>query len=291
MAAAQSMLGKLGIGTADPVDFALDFRQESLMCREEFLDGNGLRGTFQHDVSRVRRSIRRVGGQISLQPNAEELEKVLPWILGGTPSGTTYPLSDTSSTRYITIDRVAKVFTYDGCKVDTAQFRASRGQLLGLDLDVIGIDETVGNAGTFPSLSIDTASGPFVFSDLALTHAGDTYTPQDFNMSIRWKIDRDRFFNSNTLVSVVPTDLEIMVETRLPYGDATAVYNSGPGGVAIVATFTNGTVSLSFSLVKVCFPRQSPVLPNRSEVMVPLRGFAYKSGATAKLVTTLDSTP
>lgn len=292
MAAAQSMLGKLGISASNPVDAQFDFKQESLSCREEFLDGNGLRGEMQHDVSRVRRNLRRIGGQLSLQPNPAELALLLPWILGTPASGTTYALSDAPPARYVTIDRVTKVFTYDGCKVDQAVFRASRGMPLDLSLDVVGIDETVGNSGTFPSLSIDRATGgPLMFSDAVISHAGTEYTPADFTMSIRRKIDKDRFFNSLTLVSVVPHDLEITVEMRLPYGDASAVYNSGPGGVAIVATFTNGTQSLAFTLAKVCFPRQSPNLPNRSEVMVSLRGNAYKDGSTASLATVLDSTP
>jgi hypothetical protein len=284
-------MSQLGISASSPVDARFDFQSERLACAEDFLDGNGLRGTRERDISRVRRNVRRIGGQLALQPNAAELALLLPWALGADASGTTYALADTLPERYVSVDRVAKVFLYSGCKVDRATFRAGQGEALQLALDLVGQDETVGNAGTFPSLSIDVATGPFIFTDLALTIGGTTYNAKEFELTIDNKLDKQRFFNSATLVSVVPTDREISLRTSLPYGDATTAYNSGPGGVAVVATFTNGTVSVAFSLVKVTFPRRSPHVPGRSEIMVPMEGTAYHSGSTNSLVVTLDSTP
>jgi hypothetical protein len=69
------------------------------------------------------------------------------------------------------------------------------------------------------------------------------------------------------------------------------VYGAGSSGAAVVATFTNGAVSCAFSLVKVRFPKRTPSIPPRGEIMLPVAGNCYSSGATKELVVTLDSTP
>lgn len=290
MTAAIGTLGKLGIGASSPVTSWLDFQSETLKSKQEIFNGNGVRGTRSHTVERTRASIERVGGGISLIPNAAELAAVMEWIMGGTPVGTTYPLADTLPSREVCVDRVTKVFTYTGCKVDKATFKGSQGQALSLDLDVVGLTETIGNAGTFPALSLDVLTGPFMFSDCVITAGGTTLTPKDITIEINNMIDRDRFFNGLTMASVETVDREITFTCTLPYGDQSTLYNAGSAGVQVVCTFTNGTVSVAFTMVKVVYPKDAPNIEGRKEVMLPITGRAYKSGSTLELVTVLDST-
>jgi hypothetical protein len=289
MAADQGYQTQLGIDTANPITARFDYQRESLALDETFLDGNGLRGTRSHNVDRMRAGNRIVRGQLVLQPNAAELALLYPWILGAVASGTTFALADALTARYVTIDRVTKVYTYSGVQVDKATFRGAEGEPLTLTLDLIGVDETVGNAASFPSLSIDTATGPFLFSDLALSIASNTYTAKEVEITISNKLD-PRYHNSQTITSLVPTDREITLKTKLPHSSAYAAYNTGIGGAAVTATFTNGTVSSLFSFVKVCFPRKSATVEGRSEILIPLDGVALKSGSTAELIVTHDST-
>jgi len=283
---------QVGIGTADPVDTRYDFLNENLSCSEEFPDTGGLRGTRSHVIERVRAGIRRVQGSITMQPTPVELAALLPWILGANASGTLFALADALTSRFITVDRGAKVFTYSGCFVDSATFRSSQGQPLSLTLNIVGSDETVANSGTFPSLAIDTATNAFMFHDLALSIASVTYQAKDFDLTVNNHIDKDRMFNSQVLsLATKSMDRTINFRTNLPYGDATAVYSTGASGVLVAGTFTNNLVSVLFSMVKVAFPRRSPTVGGRQEVMLPLEGVAYRSGATLELVTTLDSTP
>ncbi len=291
MASAQGYASQLGISASNPVDVRYDFQSENVVTDEQFIDTSGLRGTRSRVIERVRQGNRRVGGQIRMQPTAVELAALLPWILGANASGTTFALADALQTRYLTVDRISKVFTYNGCVVDRATFRGGRGEPLDVTLDVVGLDETVGNSGTFPSLSIDTTTAPFIFTDAVLSINSTTVNVPSFELVINNAVDRERFFNSQTLVSAVSQDRMISVRTAVPYGDASALYGTGAGGVAVTATFTNGAVSLLFSLVKVAFPRKSPPVEGRREVMLPLEGQAYRSGSTLELVTTLDSTP
>lgn len=297
MAPVAGFNAKAGIGATSTVDKPLDFLSETLAANEVVLDRAGLRGTREHPVEVLRLGTRRPGGQLIMQPTAVEWSNLLPWILGTDASGTTYALAETCQARYLTIDRSdgtdGKVFTYDGVKVNRATIRASQGELLTCTLDLEALDETVGNAGTFPAITLDTTTTPFVFSDCAITVGGTTYTSRDFELTIDNKLDVDRFHNSNVRTALIAQDREIMVGLNPGYGDAEALYGTGSvAGAAVVATFTNGAVSLVFSLVKVVFPREKgPNAAGKSEIMLPLRGKAHKSGSTLSLVTTLDSTP
>lgn len=293
MAVAVGTLGQLGIDTASPVTKRFDFISSSLSLDEEFRDTNGLRGTLSHDISRVRQSLRRVSGTIELQPNAVELSLLLPWILGANGTGSptvTYALADSLQTRYVAMDvNAGNQFTYSGVVVNRATFRAAQGEPLALSLDVIGVDETI--SGTFPTLSINTANGPWMLSDLALTVNGTTTQVPEFSLTIDNRVDGNRFLNSLTLTNTFKIDRQITVSIMPPYGDYTALYNTGAGGVAVVATLTNGGAVLTLTLGKVTFPRKSPTVRGRSEVMLPLEGTAYANGATKELVTTLNPGP
>lgn len=302
MSAAIGTFTQLAIGSSLALTNRFDFQRGSIGKRQQLLNGNGLRGTLEEDISRIRTNFYRVNGSISFQPNAAELALLLPWILGANASGTTYALSDTLQTRYVQTDQVVKVFAHAGCAVNRARFSASQGGPLSVDLDIVGQTEgnivtttytegAPGNSGTFPSLTIDTATGPFIFTDLSLTVGGVTYNAKDFDLTVDNGIDTERFFNSATLVSAVKRDRKIPFRTTLPYGDAAAVYGSGAAGVAVNATFTNGTVSILFAMAAVAFPADAPTVPGREEIMLTVEGNAYHTGATNSLIVTLDSTP
>ena len=291
MAAAQGFASRLGIHTADPVTVEYEFIRESLVLTEEFVESEGIRGTRSHPKEAVRQGVRRVGGSIEMRPNPVQLAVLLPHILGLAASGTTFALGDTFSDLYITIDRVLKVFTYSGCKIDKCRFKGGPGQPLNMTLDILGIDESVGNAGTFPSLSIDLTTSFFMFSDLAMTIAGDTVLCKDFDLLIDNNLDPERIFNALVRTSIPAQDRMVTFTTSVPYGDYSAKYGTGVAGVAVVGTFTNGATSLVFTMPAVQFPRVSPQVDGKSEIMLSLTGMARKSSSTAELTLTLDSTP
>lgn len=291
MSAALSYAGQLGISASNPVDKRFDYRTENLVTQEAADDFNGLRGVRSPDVTRVRLGLKHIGGTINLQPNAFEIDLLLPWILGAAVTGSgpyTYALADTLSSRYVTIDRIAKVFTYAGCKVDVATFRCVQGGPLEVEIQAVGQTETVGNAASFPSLTIDTASGPWIFSDLVCVLGGSTITMKSFELSINNMIDKERFFNSTTLTSVEALDRVVTFRTLVPYGDWATLYGaSGSGGFDAVATFTNGMFILTMTIGKVVVPRMSPASPFRQEIMLPLEGKCYKDGSDREVVVTL----
>lgn len=290
MAAAQGSQSKFGIGTTSTVDQPYDYKSESIACNEDFYDPDGIIGSRERLSERVRQNIRHIGGSVTLEPNSIELANLLPWILGAVASGQTFNLSDTLPSRYISIDRVTKVFTYAGCVVNRATFSASEGGPLTVSLDVIGTDETVANAGTFPSLTISTAAGPYMLSDLAITVGGSSYNFREFSITIDNMLET-RFLNSLTATAITPRDRLVSVGLRGPYGDQSALYGLAVAGVAVVATFTNSTLSTVFTMPAVQFPRRSPTVGGKSEIYLPLQGVARKLSSTASLTVTNDSTP
>lgn len=300
MAAAVGTLGKMGIGASSPTDWAIDFKSESLKLRQERPDGNGVRGTRSRTVERTKAGLKRINGPLSFQPNAADLHRLLPWGFGTaaeTISGTNkrYRLAEAAATRYVQIDRHAKVFTYSLVGVNTMTFRCEQGQILDVDLDCLASTETVGAAGTFPAIYTDITTNPFILSEVALTVGGTTVTAKSFEVGLDNKLDSDRFFNSNTLSAVVALDRMVTFKTLLPYGDFTALYDLGAAtGVAVVITLTNGSVVMTMTMPKVTFPPISPNVPGRVEVMLELEGQAFRYGDPsdadkAEIIVTLDT--
>jgi hypothetical protein len=294
MTAAVGSLGKLGLASSGTATQRIDYMSENLVCDEEFLDTNGIRGTLTRAGERVRQGVRRIGGQLMLEPNSLEWTYLLQWITGGTPSGSptvTYPLGNGLVTKDVTVDRVQKVFQYTSCAVDTFRLRGAEAQPLQVELGLVGVDETVANAGTFPALNIDVTTGPFVFMDLALVVNSTTVQAREVEITVENHIDRSRFFNSQTLTALNKLDRRVTLSTSLPYGDFSALYATGASGVAATATFTNGGAVLTVSIPRVALPRKSPHTPGRVEVMLPLVGNCFGTGGGSELTITLNPGP
>ncbi len=279
----------------------LNFHSSTLGLDEEFVDTTGLPGTRSHSINQLRKGNRHVGGQIHFQPTPLELSWLLPLALGGTPTGgptVSYPLNDIltpSPGIYFKVDNGSKVMTYDGCQVDKLTIAGRAGQPLDVMFDLVGIDETQTNAGTFPDLALDVTGSPFMFTDLQLgIDNAPNVLADDFNYMLDNSIDKNRFFNQQTLTGVFPMDRHVTSTFGVPYGDEAALYNISPGanpaGVAVSAAFTGaGTSVFVLNFLKMVFPRKSATYRNgRGEVMLSMQGVAKKTtGGDLEVITTL----
>ena len=294
MVAAIGTLCQCGIDSSNPVTKRFDFMRSSLGVTEDFIDTNGLRGTYRRDKSRLRQGNRRIQGTITMQPNSVEWSYLLPWITDGTPSGSgtvTYPLADTAPTlRYVAIDHNAtSLFTYDNVAVDVARLTAQQGEPLQLDLDVVGFDETI--SGSFPALSIDTANGPFILTDAVVSINSTAVSVPEISLTLSKGINKDRFLNSQTLTAQTKLDRHVTFSVMPPFGDFYALYNLGVGTTAVTLTFTYGSAVLTISLPYVAFPRLPIDVPGRQEVMLPLTGMCMASGSTNEMTVQLAVGP
>lgn len=298
MSASIGTYGKFAIGSANPVDVRLRYRDEDFTEKLELVDGNAITGTLDDQIELMRDGAKRLSGPVNMIPNAYEIQQLLVWILGGTPAGSgtvTYPVTQANDLpeKFVCIDRVIKVFIYNGVKVNKATFRATQNGPLELSLELIGKSTTTeGAAGSFPALTLNVANGPFIFRDLVMTVAGTTVKAKEFTLTIDNMLNAERFFNAQTLQSIDQEDRKITFETSLPYGDYHAL-KAGmvAAGTAVVATFTNGGAALVFNMVKVAIPYRDPATPGKTELMLSVSGDAKASGSTASLVTSLNIGP
>ena len=284
--------------TAVTVDQGIVFVSENIVKRGVIVERRGLRGTRGHQSDDTRVGPYSVGGRLLLEPTPEDLAIWLPRILGAAASGTTYNLAETLPSFTLTVDRVAKVFTYAGCKVNRAVLQGSQGGLLRMSLDVVAQSEAVAASGTFPSLT-PSMSQPYIFSDLALTLAATAREVKEFELSIDNGLMTDRFMNSVTIVNAPEGDRTIGLRTVHAWAAGnTDLYAQALAGSAGTLQLTNalgGTPPVgyqtSFAFGTLQVPDRSPNVPGRDELFLNLEMIARRVGSTPELSVTHDSTP
>ena len=270
-----------------------EFIAESLRKRQTILDTAGIRGTRSRHSTRTRLGTYDVEGTITLHPDPAALDLLLPRILGAAEAADSFALAETLPHFGVMIDRVAKVFTYSGCKVNRAWFRSRAGGLLELELEVFGKTESVGNAGTFPALTLGTtaAYAPYVHSDAALTLVGSSRVMTSVEIEIDNHLAR-RFSNSISATDVSPQDRTITLRATTPYTSSeTDLYGQALAGATAGVVYTNGNLNTAFTFGVAQFPDTSPVVNARGEITLALAGIARMTGSTKELVVTHDSTP
>ncbi len=285
-------------GTAVAVDQAFVFTSENIVKRGVIVERSGLRGTRSHQADDVRVGPYTVGGRLVLEPTPQDLSIWLPRILGAAPDGANYNLAETLPSFTLTIDRVAKVFTYAGCKVNRATLEGAQGGLLRLSLDIVAQSETVAAAGSFPTLTPSNTQ-PYIFSDLDLTLASTAREVKEFELAIDNGLITDRFMNSVTIVNAPEGDRGIVLRTVHAWAAANAdLYAQALAGAAGTLQLTNalgGTppdgYRTTFNFATLQVPDRSPNVPGRNEFFLNLEMAARRVGTTPELSVTHDATP
>lgn len=245
---------RVWISTDDATYSALEVLEgSSIGVQEQFTDTNGIRGTRQHSADRVRRTQRMTQGRFQLAPSANELDLVLPWILGANESTDVFALAETVPARYLKVLRDADKKLYDGVKVNGAEFACAENQPLTLSLDLMGVDEATDGDATETAAFAD-GSGPYVMSDCVVSVGGTQYQFRQLSIQVQNALEV-KYNNSITPTAIHATDLIVNVQLGLPFGDASALYGSSVGGVTVVATFTNGSKSLAITCAGVAAPK------------------------------------
>lgn len=294
---------------------AYEFLSENLTTAREVIRTEGLRGTRLHPVERIRQGRQTPGGDITMQPTYAELVNLLPRIIGAAVGGAgtnSYTISDTVPVAFQTvIDRIAKVFTYTGCRVGKAVFKSAPGQPLELAMTVQALAESIGNSGTFAALTVAN-NPPFIFEDGVLTLGGTTYQILDFETTIDWKLKEDRWVNSLTRTDLPSLDVQVLTKFTVPFtSDTAALYDASAwaqAGSPLTYGITGninfnafgagaGAAGVSLGLVfgNLVFPAEkSPNVAGRDEIGMVLSGEARRVGQsspyTSCLVATLDAT-
>lgn len=276
MAVSQSYAAQLGISASGPVTDRFEIVSATLSKTSELIIGQGQRGTRARKKYRVKKDMERCAGNIIMEPSVTEIDKLLPWILGGTTALGVTELADTLPTRVVTIDKVTKVPTYAGCVASKLVIEGTKGQPLRWTFDVEGTTETVGAAASFPSLSIDTENF-FIYSESALTLDGTAFESESWRLTIDNIIDTERFLNSSTRTAFPVNDRLVTLDVTVPYdADGETLRDIAEAGIAGSLVVTDGTTTYTVAFTNLKAGAQPVEIPIRDEIKLAstLQAFA-----------------
>lgn len=260
-----------------------EFESEDVKRVGSEIDSAGIRGTRQHFNERTRDGLNRYGGPLTVCFTPTLASQWLKRIQGDNVTGSdpiTYNPAETIPSFWLMFDRVAKVFQYNSCKVNRAEFICSPGQILKCNLDIKALSETVTNAGTFPALTMPT-DAPYIFADGTITIQGSSRTLLDIRVTVDNVVEERYAAGSNDPSALNEGDRIIKVSCRNPFtSDETDLYNQA-SNAAISLAFTNGTKSLTFNLAAVKFPPMSPTVRDKKEIPLMLEGTSRRTSGTA----------
>ncbi|HTU27302.1 MAG TPA: phage tail tube protein [Pirellulales bacterium] len=272
-----------GAGNIGALTSAYVFTGETLAKHGNVVERLGLRGTRSHVADDARSGPYQVGGSVVLEPTPIDLLFWLEYILGGTPSGGSYTLAETLPSATLGFARGPKNFRYAGCAVDKATFSGSAGGLLRLVLEIAGQSETL-ETTAWPSITADT-TGPYIFSDLALTINGAAREVRSFELVIDNALVKNRFMNSTTVVNLPAGDRVVSLTTTHAWASANAdLYDPPIGGYAGASLeFAAGAHSTAFTFGCLQAPALSPTAERRQENYLSIHWTVRQTGSTKEL--------
>lgn len=280
--------------TFDTNSFCYDIQNESITCVNQIIEPNGMRGSRSRFGSNVVQGlIGPVTGGFSLFPTPTMLDRLLPWIFGADEAATDiFAVADTLPYRNFMVDRVAKVFTYDSCKCNSATFRSAAGELLSLAVDLLGKTETIGNAGTFPAIT-PPDEDPYVHHDTSgqVTILGTSREIKESTITISNALTAI-MNNSQTPAHIMPQDRIVDWTVLLPFTSSEVDLLTGDvTGTTGSIKYVVGTKSLLFTFGKLHIPKQKPSGMQRGgEIVYPVQMRALWDGTTREVVVTNDIT-
>lgn len=273
---------------------AVEFVRESLRRECDWLSTAGLRGTRGHPADRSRPGPAFVRGELVVHPTGPLLAHLWPLILGvptasvtatATPAGAPLRPAETLPAFDLALDRGPRRFVYRHCLVDRAILRGRVGQLLELQLEVVGREEEL-SPEPFPELT-PAGDSPYVFHDGHLTWFEQAQPFVACELSVHNAL-QVRWFNSAIPGAIQPVDRQITLACTLPWGSAQAgLYRravSDAGGALL--EFTNGTSQVRCVLPRLLVHDHTPVVGGRGELLLSLHGRARTTVDQPELLVT-----
>ena len=277
-------LSTLCLDAATPFDVSsepYEFVRENLRLIQNHVESQGVRGTRSRRKERTKIGSTDVSGSITMNPSVTEIDLLLPRILGGATAAGVTDVANTVPEFQVMIDRIAKVHSYTGCKVARATLRGTKGQPIELTLDIEGEGGSVGAAGGYPALTIDTDATFFIFSEATLTLQGTSRLIEEFTLVIDNNLRADRRFNSLNRVNMPALDRRVTIGTTVPYTpDNTDLEEQAIAGAAGILVLTDGTTTYTIDFANVKSESESPSVAGRDEISLALQRMTAYSDAT-----------
>lgn len=314
MAASETMFMQWAINTAGgalPATQLIDNVSGSLGVEQRITDSQGQNASLTGRTNRMRVTGTKLEPVFNMEPTATEWTYLLPWLLGGSSSGTT-PIEYTPGTD-LPLRGIQAVEDRDGTPyphswtnlaVDQFTIRSQAG-LVGLEIQTVANGGAYDNSTAFPSLAnFDNTTSPFAFPDLtgdgatgsdgAFTIGGTARQAFSVTLSVGHGLDRGRTPHTMSATGLRKRNRDIAISLDMPAAEAQAIYSSDIRALtprAVSLRWRNPVQSVEFlelSLPSVIFPRPDVPLPVRSEIRHPVVGMAKFDGTNAPLIVRLQ---
>lgn len=284
-------LATMAMDTATPFDvssIAFEYVRETLTASKTHVESQGIRGTRSRREERVKVATEDVSGSIVMNPSVTEIDILIERILGGTTAGGVTAVAETLPTFQVMIDRIAKVHSYLECVVASAVIRGVKGQPIELTLNLEGESSTIGAAGGFPAITIDSDATFFIFSEATLTLQSTSRLIEEFTLTIDNLVRTDRRFNSTTRVNMQAQDRIVSLGCTVPYTpDNTDLEDQAIAGAAGILVLTDGSTTYTFNFGNVKSESENPTVGGREEISLPLQRMrCYDTGSVKEIVCT-----
>lgn len=240
-------------------------------------------------------------GTITFGVSPSELAFWAPYWLGGTPSGTSYPLGETLSPFGLYIDKVTTKYAFYDCYVDKALVVGRQNgpggppNYLTLQLTVYALSYT-NSPATTATASIATITGdyvPIVFEDAASAITIQSSARETKQLAILHEnFLKQRYVNSLEPSITYPIHRRVTVQTRHPFDTGTSALDDVALSSSAAGTFafTNGTVSAQWNFTLLQLVSQTPVVSGKQEIDLASNYVSRASGSTASYSMVIDNT-
>ncbi len=250
-----------------------DFTGSSVRGFSEVLDGSGRTGTRKRREDRSRWGLKKVEGQIMLEPTPQNLHFFWKYILGAQASNA-FTVADALPGFDLLADDYgtgSSAILFGELYVDKATLTFGPG-ILKMAIDVKGKTYTAGQTYTSAALGAGAGHTPYVFDD---TSGGFTFKSaareiESGVLTINNFLDV-KFRNSRTATSIRATDREVSLVTAIP--NTTALLSAFFGDKAAAdatVVLTNSTLSCTINLFNLKNADDSPVMNGKDEILLNL---------------------
>ena len=309
LAIATTVSGSPPIGVFGSVANILSFISHDLKETIPLSEDDGLRGTRSRPVETMAQGNADIKGSITFNPTPLEWDILIPYILGGTPSSHNFPEAEELPDLWVMVNNATVISgtvttvasPIYGLRVTSAVISGEPGQKIKCVLNCVGryFAPNIGTA--FPSnmIAADKTARPYMFWDAGQT-TGITINSVVYAIN-KFELTIDNKIVPTYMTGQYPTDLEptdrminLGIQTRFTGSGGQneaalwAAARAGTGYAASIA-FTNGSNALTFTFANLIATAESPVIPNRDPIRLPLSYRCPTLSTTKELV--INSTP
>lgn len=247
----------------------------------EVFDGMGLLGTRERREDRSRAGRIRVGGTLGFDLSPRTLDFFLKYILGAAEATDTFNVADA----LVGFDMLEDAFGTGSSAIKYGELYVNRfslplrGEILRMNLDVIG--KTVTTGQSFTSAALGSTAGVdslYTFYDttsgITIRSGSGTIEVEEGELVIDNALDV-KFRNSQTATSIRATDRIVSLVTNIPLTSTTlSTYFGDKTAADATIVLANGAVTTTITLFNLKVPDEGPQVGGKGEVPLILRGVA-----------------